>query len=69
MSTVADRMKQYRWRKARGRIALLVEVDEAGLIDKLIDGRFIAPHLIDDRAALTVATNTMLGTLITENPK
>jgi hypothetical protein len=35
MGTVADRMRQHRARKARGRIVLLVEVDEVALLDTL----------------------------------
>ena len=62
-------MRQHRARKAAGRIALLVEVDEAALIDKLIEGGFIAPHVVDDRAAIAAATNEMIGTLLAENSR
>jgi hypothetical protein len=69
MSSVADRMRQHRARKARGRTALLIEVDEIALVEKLKEGGFISPHQADDRAAVTAATNEMIGTLLAENLK
>ena len=56
----AVRQRRYRLRRSKGRIFLLVEVDETPLVEKLIQAEFLRPEDCDDRDALTAAAELVL---------
>ena len=54
-SPAAVRLRRHRERVRLGKIMLLIEADEIGLIEQLMAAGFLSPAHMDDRAAVTAA--------------
>jgi len=63
MNRSADRMRVLRARRQRGRIPLVVEVDEVLLCERLIAAGFLGTNQQDDRTAVSDAVSRLLDAL------
>jgi hypothetical protein len=58
-TAVAQRMREYRARRKQGRMVVPIQMDE-NLLEVLLTTRELAPAKLEDRAAISAATESLL---------
>ncbi|MGF7163139.1 hypothetical protein FHS85_004797 [Rhodoligotrophos appendicifer] len=62
-SPPSDRVRRYRKRQREGRIVLMIEVDEANLVDVLTHSGVLSPLMADDHESIREAYQAFTATL------